>query len=939
MAKTWEAWNMETFPGGVSSAISPDLLPQNQTAWAGNASFRGGKVETRPSWANRLILPGGLFQGGSYFSVQNGMIVVSIEGIQYRLRIGARNYSYEPITLPWLNSPIIKQNYFQQTVETLVIQDGQSQPILYNGSTARRAESDEVPLGRQMAYGNGRLWVAVNNKELVAGDIRQNIAGSELKFTETQYFSGGGAFSFPRGIAGLAFIAVTGTTDYGTLLCFGKDYTVSLRADITSRDQWADYPGFITNVLNSTGAASEKSICEVNQDLYWRDSNGGIRSLKSSVIDESGPGNSPISREVSRLVDYDAQKLLQFCSSVYHENRLLMTSSPYMNISGGVSWHDLVSLDFAPISTMQGKTFPAYNGQWTGVNFAQLISGKFNGVNRCFGISSDADGLNRLWELDTRNRVDLSLNCGSDTEVESPIVAYVEYPQLDFGVKKARKRLERCDVWIDNIVGEISFEAFWRADDTQKWTQWDEGAACAQVTDPSAATPHVWKNLLPQQRPQIKSFTIPDGIDEITKYALAVGFQHQIRLAWTGRCRIAKVMVYATVLADTDYAERETTECIENDVTGNRINYAVPIFPGCGQIDLTYRSAFGDINLCGYSEYTDISNPPRLYLVETYDGVMTMRKTTEEDCTIPDCPGSLVFAGVAPDGIAEPTAYVGNFGPTGVTVGSAKQFTASGCFGHKTTGDMAARNIRIKVNSFTAVNGQFINLLPNTTYSVEIQSEYLVLSWYTLEVKCMTVDAVGDIWVDNWTYDRHQTQPNCVETINDNKSRTLNGVPATFPAGLPAAVYSGLATTLVARTQITVTGNGICIPDPNDGGKYLRADGVVHMTLSSENTQLDLYEDMTPNGAFQTSKAGTVVGDHGRQNAQISIATLTLTEFIRNTQYQVTVNFAADIGTAPASLIETFMTSGGGTAVVTIPIPFGIAGSTVRILNYQIVEV
>ena len=49
--------------------------------------------------------------------------------------------------------------YFQQAENWLIVQDGQNQPYLYNGSTLRRATGDEVPVGGPMAYGKGRLWV------------------------------------------------------------------------------------------------------------------------------------------------------------------------------------------------------------------------------------------------------------------------------------------------------------------------------------------------------------------------------------------------------------------------------------------------------------------------------------------------------------------------------------------------------------------------------------------------------------------------------------------------------------------------------------------------------------------------------------------------------------------------------------------------------------
>lgn len=622
MSEQWKTLLFETCLAGASSAVAPELLLDSQVAWGGNIDIRGGKPATRPSLSMRLDLPNGLVQGGEYFGVQGGMMVLSIGGKIYRIRINNRLFTAEQIALTFNNSSIIKQVWMCQTVEMLVIQDYQSNAILYNGSTAVRSTGQQVPRGRQMAYGNGRLWLAIDANELVAGDIRNGNAGSELMFTETNYLSGGGAFFFPRGISGLAFIPVTGQADYGALLAFATDFTNALRADVTSRDQWATIPGFEQSILRSVGAASQWTIVAVNQDLYWRDSNGGIRSIRNALVDEMGPGSSPVSREVSRLVDYDSQQLMEFCSGIYFDNRLLMTSSPYLLPNGGVAWKDLISLDFAPLSTMQGKSPAAYNGQWTGLNIVKLISGDFQGKNRAFAITTDPDGANRLWELGTNNRADERFHCddGVDTLVESPITCWVEYPLRNMGVSKNRKRLERCDVWLSAVDGPLDLQVYWRPDNAQKWLKWDEAEVCAATTDPTTNTPHVWRNLLGQERPQLKTFTIPDSINGITTYATRVGFEFQIRLVWTGRCRIHRVMAYGTVLDDPNYALRENfpPDCLYNDITGNNVEYVVPLggcpFVGglpCGGID-DFGDAYTDPIFKTY-EITNTGTEPLIF--------------------------------------------------------------------------------------------------------------------------------------------------------------------------------------------------------------------------------------------------------------------------------------------------------------------------------------
>ena len=65
--------------------------------------------------------------------------------------------------------------YMTQAEKFLVIQTGQDEPRIYDGYVLQRASwfgAEVVPIGKQMAYGQGRLFVAVNEgAEIVAGDL------------------------------------------------------------------------------------------------------------------------------------------------------------------------------------------------------------------------------------------------------------------------------------------------------------------------------------------------------------------------------------------------------------------------------------------------------------------------------------------------------------------------------------------------------------------------------------------------------------------------------------------------------------------------------------------------------------------------------------------------------------------------------------------------
>lgn len=571
-----------TARSGVNSAFSPDELPVDQVAWMLNGAIRDGKPHTRPPIRSLGYLPEGIIQGAGYFSAQNGMIILSVAGALYRLRIGERTFSYESIPLSFPNSPRLKEAWFCETVGSFLIQDGQSDCIIYDGASTRRAGYQEVPLGRQMAFGNGRLWVAINANQAVAGDIVTDVYQSELEFTENSYLAGGGSLSFPDTITGLQFSPMPNIAEYGPLLVFGSQFAKAIRADIASRDLWAQIPAFVSDVLRNIGAAGQKCIVPVNQDLYWRDSLGGIRSLSSALVDESDAGSTPLSREVSRITDFESAAYLATSSATYFDNRLLTLASPFLNPNGGVSFKNIISLDFAPISTMRAKALPAFDGQWSGAAFTQLITGKFNGRERCFGISSDDDGNNRLWEIHRRGVED-------ESEVgESPITCYLETSQRSFGLPKQRKKLVRCDVYLSSIEKEVDLQVYWRPDNQQKWLQWSEDVSvCAKMEDADVeSVPHVWKNLASQYRAQVKTFTIPTETNDISKFAMDVVFLAQLRIKWVGKAKIQRVMLHASPIDDTVLAQHEvlSSECVYNDITGNSINYVIPIRIQTGRI-------------------------------------------------------------------------------------------------------------------------------------------------------------------------------------------------------------------------------------------------------------------------------------------------------------------------------------------------------------------
>lgn len=66
--------------------------------------------------------------------------------------------------------------YMTQAEKYLIFQTGKNEPLVYDGYVVRQASyyssSYSIPIGKQMAYGQGRLFVAVNDSsEIIAGDL------------------------------------------------------------------------------------------------------------------------------------------------------------------------------------------------------------------------------------------------------------------------------------------------------------------------------------------------------------------------------------------------------------------------------------------------------------------------------------------------------------------------------------------------------------------------------------------------------------------------------------------------------------------------------------------------------------------------------------------------------------------------------------------------
>ena len=159
----------------------------------------------------------GKFQGASYYDgiIQKSQLIASIGGKIYRVS-PMDDFKVYDITPSSANSSRLNKAWFCQAEEFMLIQDGQSKCIVYDGSNSWRLSRDtDLPVGTAMAYGMGRVWVALpDGFSFVAGDLVYGSSGTAaygfrdacLSITENDFLNEGGAFAMPANSGGICSI-------------------------------------------------------------------------------------------------------------------------------------------------------------------------------------------------------------------------------------------------------------------------------------------------------------------------------------------------------------------------------------------------------------------------------------------------------------------------------------------------------------------------------------------------------------------------------------------------------------------------------------------------------------------------------------------------------------------------------------------------------------
>lgn len=560
--------------GGIDSGRSPNLIQTNQVSFAINTTFRGGFPTCRPgqkkidlSFEDEDVqsdFEDGRFQGAEVYQADGGIafIVASIGGKIFRVNVQTTN-SVEDVSIDGDPNPTNRtQVWMTQAESWLIIQDGKSKALIFDGSGCRRAnEINEVPTGTAMAYGQGRLWVA-RRREYLAGDIVGGPSGSAnkdykdavLKFTEAATLNGGGAFAVPLqagDITGMRFTAQLDTGLGQGELVVSTESAMFTNLAPPDRSTWNSLSTPIQRVAQvNFGSKGNDSLVNVNGDLWYR-AKDGIRSLIMAVRNfQQGWGNTPLSKEVNRLIQRDDRNLLQYCSGVNFDNRLLMTVSP-VSTAHGVYHRGLVALDFDIISSVTQTGSPAWEGLWTGIRILKLLKGDFGGLERCFAFVLNESNKIELWEITVNDRFDND-NERISWSIESGSYAFGDADQL--------KKLQTGSLYLDDVSGNVDIDVKYRPDQYPCWVDWhnwDECAKNSMCASDFTTSCQTIKNFKPQYRPKKRLPEPADSCDTVTKRPYRHGYEFQARISVTGQARIKRFLMHAH-----DVQETPTGECL-----------------------------------------------------------------------------------------------------------------------------------------------------------------------------------------------------------------------------------------------------------------------------------------------------------------------------------------------------------------------------------------
>lgn len=560
----------QSLGSGVNNGSAPVTLPRNQVSMAVNAIFRGEFIAQRPGWERVPLVfedngdddrfQNHIFQRATFFHPPGApkQVVASIRGRLFAFNLVDRRVFNA--TIPADPNIAGLPVWFCEAEQWLIVQDGRSKPLLYNGSSCRRLGVGELPVGTIMAYANGRVWVAnIARNGFTAGDIVGGPSGTPaynyrdaiLRTSENAFLATNGNFSVPANMGLITAMVVPAAIDtslgQGPLQVCTAQGIVSVNAP-TDRSQWQTltYPLQTISVLNN-GMEAQTATVLVNGDVWYR-SPDGIRSFQVTRRDTTQWTSTPLSREMRPVLDKDqpdsppipSANRLAYASAALFDNRLLVTTQCRWEADNQVTWRALVSLDFDPLNAVQNiatRNPPAYDGIWTGLRILQVLADG----DDCIVFALNNDNQNEVWRITKDAPFD---------DGDQRVAWSYETPAFNFSDKGfERKSLDTGVVYYNDLQGTVSHALFYRPDQATAWQPWANWQDCATMSTcglADCAPP----TLQPQYRTYQRMPMPADDCNPQTGTPYRHGFEFQVRHELTGHCSVRKLALVAHQLQE-----------------------------------------------------------------------------------------------------------------------------------------------------------------------------------------------------------------------------------------------------------------------------------------------------------------------------------------------------------------------------------------------------
>lgn len=462
-----------------------------------------------------------------------------------------------------------------------IVLGGQNKTIIYDGASSRQARIGELPPSIYGLYAWGRIWLTLNGRRtFIAGDIVYGPSGTPqngfrdaiLKVTENNFLNEGGVFGVPNNAGPITSMFALATQDtslgIGPILIGTTNSIISCNAPV-DRTTWKNltYP-IQTISLIDYGPQGPWAVASINGDAWYR----ALNEIRSFIVARRSMqqwGNTPVSREVSPILDLDSKDFLPHCSMIYFDNRLYSTANPYLT-AYGIAHRGMVAINYDLVSDLRQKSPPAWEGAVSGLKILQVLKGNINTKERGFAFALNGSGI-ELWEILTTGYYDkyTTVNEENTKITSTSIQSFLETRRENGGDGNQLKRLYTATIFVDEIIDDISLKILYRPDEYPEYSEWVTLNFCANVSQ--CIPPQnekfvcsVWKTKRGTYAARIILKTPPEIANKFTGGFLSSGYEFQFRMEGSGHFRIRRFTPQYSPQDDKSEGECPSvnTECV-----------------------------------------------------------------------------------------------------------------------------------------------------------------------------------------------------------------------------------------------------------------------------------------------------------------------------------------------------------------------------------------